>query len=251
MYPIKSVSIMNRWCQDDVYDQDGCLCRLSDASLTLLDEDGGVTVEETLHKTCDALILDIEFPSHSQYCMETESPTAYHSVSPRIDTDSSSPCPQARYIKVLQNTTAEQLYLSEVQVFSSGSNVAVGKNSSQASTFVGNGTMTPRYAFHAVDGDLTTYSQTDCVNPWWIVDLGWPMPIQNVTIINHLCRDESDEAGCLCRLSHAMMLLLDDNESIISSSSFGDTCGQNELVFEFCNGTSPTLSSYGKPDSDT
>ncbi|KAL7512039.1 hypothetical protein ACHAXN_008986 [Cyclotella atomus] len=107
MYPIKSVSIMNRWCQDDIYDQDGCLCRLSDASLTLLDEDGSVIVEETLHKTCDALILDIEFPSHSQYCMETESPTAYHSVSPRIDTDSSSPCPQARYIKVLQNTTAE------------------------------------------------------------------------------------------------------------------------------------------------
>ncbi|KAL7478275.1 hypothetical protein ACHAW6_006120 [Cyclotella cf. meneghiniana] len=49
---VRGITVMNRWC-GDVSDSTGCLCRLSQANLTLLDDSGvGVVWHETLGDTC-------------------------------------------------------------------------------------------------------------------------------------------------------------------------------------------------------
>jgi hypothetical protein len=145
----------------------------------------------------------------------------------------------ARYVKIMQNITMEQLQMFEVEVISSGLNIALGKAANQSSTLIEN--TVPRLASNAVDGDLTSYSHTDCDDPWWVVDLGELVPIELVTIMNRWCDSPSDEAGCLCRLSNATLSLLDEQEDVIQLKMIGDTCGVEELNFEFCDGE-PTAS---------
>ncbi|KAL3779778.1 hypothetical protein HJC23_005995 [Cyclotella cryptica] len=51
-YTVTNITISNRWC-GSVSDPTGCMCRMSQASLTLLDETGvGVVWEENLGDTC-------------------------------------------------------------------------------------------------------------------------------------------------------------------------------------------------------
>ena len=64
----------------------------------------------------------------------------------------------------------------EVEVISSGVNVALGKSAKQSSTLISNFTTTiqddvVRYANDAIDGDRSTFSHTNDAEPWWIVDL--------------------------------------------------------------------------------
>jgi hypothetical protein len=70
----------------------------------------------------------------------------------------------------------------EVQVFSSGSNIATGKSSSQSSTLNNYG---PRLA---VEGKNITFGHTNIApsgNPvWWRVDLGNEFAIESVTVLN-------------------------------------------------------------------
>ena len=67
---IESVEIRNRWCGDE-NDQLKCLCRMSGAKLSLLDDQGSVIVEKTLADTCGQLTLSLDFDST---CTDAVSP---------------------------------------------------------------------------------------------------------------------------------------------------------------------------------
>ena len=161
----------------------------------------------------------------------------------------------ARYVKIMQNTTDEQLKLFEVLVMSSGVNMALGQPTNQSSTLVDS---IARLSSYAVDGDIVTYSHTDCDDPWWIVDLGVLVPVERVTILNPCCDDHyhPGEADCLCHLSNATIFLLDEYKSIIDTRPMGDTCGYDDLHYDFCveatesPDCSPTTSPTQPPVTD-
>ena len=137
----------------------------------------------------------------------------------------------------------------EVRVLSSGINVALGKSSSQSSTFNNFGPSL------AVDGKNNTFSHTNIAtsgNPvWWNVDLGNEFAIESVTVLNRWCGSSADPNGCLCRLSSATLFLIDSNGDIVATQSVGTTCGQREVLFDdFVEPTpSPTLSPSYSPTS--
>ena len=111
--------------------------------------------------------------------------------------------------------------MMEVRVISNGVNVAIGKPASQSSDFVNyNGTVL--YASYAVDGDVATFSHTQdtdiCENAWWSLDLERLTSVELIAIVNRYCPLEPD---CLCRLSYAMVQLLDENDVIVAQASLG------------------------------
>ena len=249
MISIEYVRIVNRWCGDPS-DEAGCLCRLSDASLTFLDHEDEIIASILLNNTCGIVQLNFDLSSCTLGV-----PTISPSFVPTYE--SSTSCPMTRYVKLTQDTTDEQLQMLEVQVFSSGTNVAIGKTARQKSTLVDNG-LIPRLASYAVDGNLTTFCHTDCKDPWWMVDLGELMLVERVNIVNRWCGDPSDEDECLCKLSHAKLSLLDEQELVVGVHVIDDTCGQYELNCPFCEdapsafpSVSPTMasSSSGSPIS--
>ena len=126
--------------------------------------------------------------------------------------------------------TGQIINMFEVEVFSSGNNVASGKTSSQSSTLKSYG------ASLAVDGKMNTFSHTSLlssgVTDWWQLDLGAELPIESVTVMNRWCGSPSDPNGCLCRLSNATLSLIDSKGDIVATQSVGDTCGQQELLFD-------------------
>ena len=118
----------------------------------------------------------------------------------------------------------------EVQVYSSGINVATMKSSSQSSTLNNFG------ASLAVDGKNNTFSHTNVAasgSPvWWKVDLGKEFRVESVTVLNRWCRSSSDPNGCLCRLSFASLFLIDSKGAIVATQTFGDTCGKQKITFD-------------------
>jgi hypothetical protein len=144
---------------------------------------------------------------------------------PTISTDSN--CyPRARIVK-LESTTDKPIHIFEVEVNSSGNNIAVGGVAIQSSTFKSFG------ASLAIDDDINTFSHTNDNSAWWQVDLGTEQEIDSVQILNRWCGDPSDPNGCLCRLSDAKLILLDSQGSTIVTQSVGNTCGKLSPVFSF------------------
>jgi hypothetical protein len=124
----------------------------------------------------------------------------------------------------------------EVEVFSNGANVALGKAASQSSTYRQN----PRFpATKATDGTVdvrTEFTHTDHTVEkfgWLEIDLEGTYPIDTVVIYNRWCGNSSDSDGCLCRLSHSALLLLDSNNQWVASDFIGDTCGQVSVQVNF------------------
>ena len=134
----------------------------------------------------------------------------------------------ASFLKI-ELGTGQNIAMFEVQVFSSGNNVATGKSSNQSSTFKSFG------ARLAVDGKANTFSHTNVTSAgipvWWQVDLGIEFPIESVTVMNRWCGDATDRNGCLCRLSLATLSLIDSKGFVVATQSTGDTCGEQELSF--------------------
>ena len=126
--------------------------------------------------------------------------------------------------------SGQNIAMTEVQVLSSGKNVATGKSSTQSSTFKNFG------ASLAVDGKSDTFSHTNVTSgdstAWWQVELGDALPVDSVTVINRPCGGSHDPNGCFCRLSQATLLLLDKTGVIVATQSFGDTCGKREIVLD-------------------
>lgn len=59
---VQRVIILNRWCTN-ITDPTGCLCRLSDASLSLLDESNVTVSSSTLGNTCNETVVTLDFCS--------------------------------------------------------------------------------------------------------------------------------------------------------------------------------------------
>jgi hypothetical protein len=244
---ISSIDILNRWCQSPD-DGPGCLCRLSDATVSMLDENDMVIASDSTSNTCDVskvqLILDPCKP---------EAPTR----SPALA--SKSCFPHARKVKLQQAASGTYVQLFELRAISTmGINVAQGKSASQSSTFE-NPIGISFSASKVIDGNTNTFSHTGFNDPvpWLEVDLESIYEISSVRLLNRWCKSPSDPSNCLCRLSGATLLLLDDFGEEIISTAIRNTCGQSELEFtfdqwpEFCQDptTSPTFAPTSKPST--
>ena len=64
IHPIDKIVILNRWCWN-IQDSPGCLCRLSGATLSLLDESNSVIAKRTLGDTCATHTIAMSFSSGS------------------------------------------------------------------------------------------------------------------------------------------------------------------------------------------
>eukprot|EP00956_Cyclotella_meneghiniana_P001274 scaffold1368_cov68-Cyclotella_meneghiniana.AAC.10 len=89
----------------------------------------------------------------------------------------------------------------------------------------------------AVDGDLKTFTHTYMVGSfeWWEIDLGGTYSIESLKIYNRWCQDPLDQPKCLCRLSHAVILLIDGDGSVVHSSVMGDMCRELLWSHDFDN----------------
>ena len=135
----------------------------------------------------------------------------------------------ASSVKV-DHRSGQNIAMMEVQVLSSGIDVARGMSANQSSTFKNFG---PKLA---IDGNVNTFSHTNVTSSgrtaWWEVQLGNEFPIESVRVMNRPCGGSNDPHGCFCRLSLATLFLLDKNGVVVATQSFGDTCGKQEIFFE-------------------
>ena len=143
---------------------------------------------------------------------------------------SSSPVvPVAKEVR-LHSITGAQIHVFEVEIYSSGVNVANGKMATQSSTLNAN------IATRAVDGTPTSFSHTnDKSYSWWQVDLGGLFPIESIKIVNRWCGSPSDPNGCLCRLSHSVISLFDDKGQWVATEIIGDVCSTLEWTHSFAD----------------
>lgn len=73
--PVTSVSILNRWCENSS-DPTACLCSLTGAALSLIDESGEEVTSITIGSTCEQPTLEFVFDSSSDFCKEAVSAIA-------------------------------------------------------------------------------------------------------------------------------------------------------------------------------
>ena len=151
--------------------------------------------------------------------------------------------PNASKVKI-QSTTGNTIQLNEVEVIVGGINVALGKTATQGSTFRNKAKFD---ASNAIDGDMETFSHTQKKGCNWLeIDLGSSLEIEGVVLHNRPCKD-NDAAGCLCRLSHATVSLLNDAGQWVPGTWIGNTCEVLEWEYFFVPDTtanpseSPTL----------
>eukprot|EP00956_Cyclotella_meneghiniana_P022912 scaffold43851_cov40-Cyclotella_meneghiniana.AAC.5 len=165
----------------------------------------------------------------------TSSPTAAPvTPSPSVAPVTSSPtgapvklCPlKVSKVKV-QSLSGLPIEMREVRVFSSGVNVAIGKNATQSSDLNDSSD-----ASKAVDGKWRSWSSTgtDTGSAWWELDLGEPLPVEKVIIVNRKC---NDNVSCSCKLSHAAMVLFDDQGNVVQAKNLQDTCVKGWIVRNF------------------
>ena len=143
--------------------------------------------------------------------------------------------PTASKIK-LSSTTGEPLQLfAFVAEDPNGADLTTGKTATQTSTLKNN---IDRFGpANAVDGDPDSFMNTDSgdvdPNPVWTVELGLNNEVSLVTISNRYCGDITDASNCLGRLSNAIVELLDSEDTVVGSQSFGDTTGDLNLSLDF------------------
>ena len=230
LFSVESIHILNRWCKDSS-DPNGCLCRLSNASVSLLDERNDTVAAFSTNDTCGTSEIDMSFITPCLTSSPSASPTALSCL------------PNARIVKLHQPNTGLPIQVFEVKAMNSSSaNIAQGGTATQSSTF--NNNQDKFGANNAVDGDPATFTHTQSESyPWWQVDLGDNYDISSIEIVNRWCKDMNDSANCLCRLSGATISLVDDSGTEVTTISTGNTCGQANLEFifeslpEFCQNT--------------
>jgi hypothetical protein len=66
-FPIESIKILNRWCENES-DVNRCMCRLSHAAISLLDDDGKWVDGVLTGNTCGDLEVDHVFDASPNYC---------------------------------------------------------------------------------------------------------------------------------------------------------------------------------------
>eukprot|EP00956_Cyclotella_meneghiniana_P028177 scaffold64960_cov44-Cyclotella_meneghiniana.AAC.2 len=208
LYAVDSINIKNRWCKD-ASDPRGCLCKLSNATVSMLDENDSVIATASTHNTCGVLNVHPNFPPPcSLSCF-----------------------PNARKVKLQQPSTGQPIHIFELHVTSSGVDIAKGKNATQSSTWVAPWNGKSFNASNAVDGKYWTYSRTNDANAWLEVDLGGDYAIGSLEILNRWCQDLTDPPNCLCKLSEATMSLIDESGVETLSIPIGNTCGKGHLEY--------------------
>ena len=143
--------------------------------------------------------------------------------------------PRASKIK-LTSTTGEPLQLfAFVAEDPDGADLTTGKTATQSSTL--NNNIVRFGPANAVDGDPDSFIHTDSgdvdPNPVWTVELGLNNEVSFVTISNRYCGDITDASNCLGRLSNAIVELLDSEDTVVGSQSFGDTTGALSPFLDF------------------
>ena len=107
---------------------------------------------------------------------------------------------------------------------SNNQNIALGKSASQSSNFNNKKRFS---ASKAVDGQTNSFSHTsrndECA--WWMVDLGSSVEVESVKVHNRWCAEDSVSDRCLCRLSFAVVSLLNDRGKWVDATMMGNTCG--------------------------
>ena len=143
--------------------------------------------------------------------------------------------PTASKIK-LSSTTGEPLQLfAFVAEDPNGADLTTGKTATQTSTLKNN---IDRFGpANAVDGDPDSFIHTDSgvvdPNPVWTVELGLNSEVSLVTVSNRYCGDTADASNCLGRLSNATVELLDSEDTVVGSQTFGYTTGALSPFLDF------------------
>ena len=139
--------------------------------------------------------------------------------------------PKVKKIR-FESTTGEQIAMFEFIARYSGANVALQGTASQSSDR-NNGE--PLHASRAIDGDNITYSHTNDSNATWEIDFDQTYQIDSVMILNRYCGDDFayDPLECLCRLSNSTLMLMSENNEVLSAKSLGDTCNQSIIYVQF------------------
>lgn len=213
-FSVEYVKILNRWCQN-ISDPTHCLCRLSNASVSIHDDQGVAIATASTNNTCGVSQVHLAFPAPCSSLSPTMSP-----VFPLC-------YPHVRKIKLL-SSTGQPIHLFELQVFSlENVNLALSGMASQSSTFKSFS------AKNAIDNNVNTFTHTNDKRAWLEVDLKKRSTIHSVRIHNRWCKKESDPSHCLCRLSNVTLFLNSDNEKEITSFSIDNTCGKTILEYVF------------------
>ncbi len=129
----------------------------------------------------------------------------------------SNPLPKARFVRIELKGNDRILSLAEVQVMVAGKNVATTGTASQSTTDFGGD------AKRAIDdntnGDYTKNSTTHTAisaNPWWEVDLGSELPVEQVVLWNRT------DGAIHYRLDGAEVKLLDEKRNQISQETIAE-----------------------------
>eukprot|EP00804_Cyclotella_cryptica_P007675 CCRYP_001308-RA/>CCRYP_001308-RA protein AED:0.08 eAED:0.08 QI:258/1/1/1/0.37/0.33/9/235/705 len=200
---ISYVSIKNRYC-GDTSDETGCLCRLSQATVQLLDSQRNVVKSASFDDTCGDFSPALYFDHCDDSCL-------------------------VKKMK-LESTTEEPIQIFEFQAYSSGTNVALLGSSTQSSLLNGNSRFK---SSNAIDGNNATFSHTAASNAWLQVDLTVPLDIESIVILNRWCVDSSDPRGCLCRLSNSTLTLYAETGAHVSTHKIENTCKSPVVLQEF------------------
>jgi hypothetical protein len=165
--------------------------------------------------------------------------------------------PEVSKIRI-ESTTGEAISMIELQAQSSGGvNVALEGTASQSSDLKYGEVLN---ASRAIDGSYASYSSTNDTNATWELVLPQSFPIESVIVVNGYCgnNSDSDPLGCLCRLSNATILLIDEFDAVIANRSAGDTCNQDVVLEAFdaqypCpdDNITTTAQAYNSTDNST
>jgi hypothetical protein len=146
----------------------------------------------------------------------------------------------------IESTDDEPIQLYEVQIFSSGVNIAINGSASQSADYD-----SEHAASNAIDGNNTSFSLTSGRNAYWEVDLGSLYSVESVLIFNsdtenpfaRMLIDVDNSYSGLdslgigdnsCRLTNAAITLYDNDNFVVSSGSpDGSTCGQSTVSVPF------------------
>ena len=119
-----------------------------------------------------------------------------------------------RYVRVEipSGTATTRLYMTEVEVFVGGTNVAPNGTATQISD------LTESYpASKAIDNGASTLSEsrtTTIANPWWEVDLGSVKDIEKIVIYN-----VAESSKFYSRLTDFTVSILDANRNVVHSAT--------------------------------
>jgi putative heme-binding domain-containing protein len=127
-----------------------------------------------------------------------------------LDAEGTGKAVRGRFVRVELPGNRRTLTLAEVEVFSSGRNIARAGQASQKNTAYSGG------ADRAIDGDTDpsynhggqTHSAENTANPWWEVDLGRVAPIELIVVYNR-------GDGLEDRLDGFTLKVLDDRRRVV------------------------------------